>query len=121
MLGSVVTKLTMATEAPESTQVADITWTDTNAGMASHAIYRKVGTDGEPAKIATVPANVIGYTDPGPLEPGRTYCYVVRAVNAVGEAPRGPEDERCARAQGPPLPVTGVVVTIRQGPAMVRR
>jgi len=62
-----------------------MTWIDNSNNEDGFQIERKQGQAGTFSRIATVGANVSSYTDSG-LADGTTYCYKVRAFNAIGNA-----------------------------------
>ena len=76
------------------------TWTDTAADFDGFKIERKTGAAGTFALIATTGATTFVYVDAG-LPVGTTYCYRVRAFNAVGDSP--PTPEVCASVATPLL------------------
>jgi hypothetical protein len=79
----------------------DLTWQDNSTDEDSFDIQRKTGS-GSFATIATVDANVTGYSDTG-LTPDTTYTYRVRAVN--GSLTSGWSNENSATTLPPEPPV----------------
>lgn len=61
-----------------------LTWDDA-AGAATYTILRDDGLGGSYAEVATGLADNTPYVDTG-LDAGKTYNYIVRAVNAAGNA-----------------------------------
>jgi len=59
------------------------TWTEASTNVDGFQIERATGTTGTFSQIATT--NVTSYTDAN-LAAGTTYCYRVRAYNAVGDS-----------------------------------
>ena len=73
-----------------------VSWSDaTPDDHTGFKVERKTGTTGAFAQVATTGATVMAYVDTT-LTAGTTYCYRVRAYNAVGDSPYTPE--ACAAA-----------------------
>src|SRR5918996_6598545 len=70
-----------------------LTWNDNSTDEDGFYIERRVGTSGTYQQIAGVGRNVASYTDAN-LSNGTTYCYRVRAFNAVGNSAYS--NENCA-------------------------
>ena len=69
-------------------------WSDaTPDDHTGFKVERKTGTTGAFAQVATTGATVMSYIDTT-LTAGTTYCYRVRAYNAVGDSPYTPEAVR---------------------------
>jgi hypothetical protein len=65
----------------------ELTWSapdDRGSAITSYNVYRRTGSAGSFALLATVAGNVSSYTD-GTIDPSQTYFYRVTAVNARGE------------------------------------
>jgi hypothetical protein len=60
-------------------------WVDNAGGTANFVVERKTGTTGTYARIATTGLGVTTYTDLAVVA-GITYCYRVKASNALGES-----------------------------------
>jgi hypothetical protein len=60
-------------------------WVDNAGGTANFVVERKTGSTGTYARIATTGIGVITYTD-STVVAGITYCYRVKASNALGES-----------------------------------
>ena len=60
-------------------------WVDNAGGTANFVVERKTGTTGTYARIATTGLGVTTYTDSAVVA-GITYCYRVKASNALGES-----------------------------------
>lgn len=65
--------------------IVDLAWTDNSTNETGFKIERKTEAGGTYAQVATVGANVTGYTDTG-LSVYTTYYYRVRAYNAFGNS-----------------------------------
>src|SRR5262249_1389280 len=70
-----------------------LSWIDNSNNEDGFEIERKIGENGTFVQIAIRGANLNFYTDDN-LTPGTTYCYQVRAFNAVGKS--GHSNEACA-------------------------
>ena len=70
-------------------------WADNSANEKGFEIWRKTGTGGTYAQIATRQSNATSYVDTT-VTAGTTYCYQVRAYNDAGES--APSNEACATA-----------------------
>lgn len=67
---------------------ARLSWQDNSNNETLFNIERKAAACASPvvwAQIATVPANVVVYVDPGLVE-GAVYCYRVAASNTIGKS-----------------------------------
>ena len=60
-------------------------WVDNAGGTANFVVERKMGSTGTYARIATTGIGVTTYTDSAVVV-GITYCYRVKASNALGES-----------------------------------
>jgi len=60
-------------------------WVDNAGGTANFVVERKMGSTGTYARIATTGIGVTTYTDSAVVA-GITYCYRVKASNALGES-----------------------------------
>ena len=69
-----------------------LNWVDNSGGTASFIVERKVGTAGTYVRIATTGTGVTTYTDSAVVA-GTTYCYRVKASNALGDS--GYSNEAC--------------------------
>jgi hypothetical protein len=58
------------------------TWMDDSPNALGFSVERSSGPTGSFAQIATTPTGVMSYVDPSVVD-GTTYCYRVRAYNAV--------------------------------------
>ncbi|MDI6791402.1 MAG: DUF2341 domain-containing protein [bacterium] len=76
-----------------SSRQIDLSWADNSNNETGFKIERKTGAGGTFSQITTVGANVTSYSNTG-LDPNTTYCYRVRAYNAVGGS--GYSNENCA-------------------------
>jgi hypothetical protein len=76
-----------AERAAQPTRGAQLTldWVDNTGGTANFLVERKTGTTGTYARIATTGIGVTTYTDVAVVA-GITYCYRVKASNALGES-----------------------------------
>lgn len=64
---------------------AHLTWTDNSDNETEFMIMRmEVGTDADYKTLASVPFNSTQYHD-APLTPGKSYMYMVMAMNDGGE------------------------------------
>ena len=70
-----------------------LSWIDNSFNEDGFEIERKIGTNGEFVRIATVEANQSFYAD-ADIIPAATYCYRVRAFNRVGASQYS--NESCA-------------------------
>ncbi|MEI7729440.1 MAG: Ig-like domain-containing protein [Verrucomicrobiota bacterium] len=57
-----------------------LTWQDNASNETGFEVQRQAGAATNFLSIATLPPNAIQYTDPGPLLPGATWLYRVRAL-----------------------------------------
>jgi hypothetical protein len=90
-----------------SSSQIDLTWGDNSSGEFGFKLERKTGSNGSYDQIATVNANVTGYSDSG-LKEATTYYYRVRAYTASGNSGfSAPSDAATA-----PLAPTGLSVTV---------
>ncbi len=69
-----------------------LNWVDNAGGAATFIIERKTGTTGIYARIATTGPGITTYTDSAVVA-ATTYCYRVKASNALGES--GYSNEAC--------------------------
>jgi hypothetical protein len=60
-------------------------WVDNAGGTANFVVERKMGSTGPYARVATTGIGVTTYTDSAVVA-GITYCYRVKASNALGES-----------------------------------
>jgi len=76
-----------AERSAQPTRGAQLTldWVDNAGGTANFLVERKTGTTGTYARIATTGIGVTTYTDLAVVA-GITYCYRVKASNALGES-----------------------------------
>ena len=72
-----------------------LNWVDNSGGIANFIIERKTGTTGTYARIATTSPGITTYVD-STVAAGTTYCYRVKASNALGES--GYSNEACKTA-----------------------
>jgi hypothetical protein len=77
-----------------------LTWVDNSSGTAKFIIERRTGTTGTYARIATTAPGVTTYTDLA-VAAGTTYCYRVKASNALGESAYSNEACKSAGAARP--------------------
>lgn len=70
-------------------------WADNSSNEKGFEIWRKTGTNGTYAQIATSASNATSYVDTT-VTAGVTYCYQVRAYNDAGDS--APSNEACATA-----------------------
>ncbi len=70
-------------------------WVDNAGGTANFIVERKTGTTGIYAKIATTGPGITTYMDSAVVA-GTTYCYRVKAFNALGDS--GYSNEACKTA-----------------------
>jgi len=68
---------------------------DNAGGTANFIVERKTGTTGIYAKIATTGPGITTYMDSAVVA-GTTYCYRVKAFNALGDS--GYSNEACKTA-----------------------
>jgi hypothetical protein len=69
-----------------------LNWLDNSGGVANFIVERKTGTAGTYARIATTGTGITTHTDTAVVA-GTTYCYRVKASNALGES--GYSNEAC--------------------------
>jgi len=69
-----------------------LNWVDNSGGIANFIVERKTGTAGTYARIATTGTGTTTYIDTAVVA-GTTYCYRVKASNALGES--GYSNEAC--------------------------
>jgi hypothetical protein len=69
-----------------------LNWVDNAGGAANFIIERKMAATGTYARIATTAPGSTSYTDLAVVV-GTTYCYRVKAANALGES--GYSNEAC--------------------------
>jgi hypothetical protein len=69
-----------------STKMVDLSWTDTANDQTGFRVERKLGAAGAYAAVATLPATMFSFSDPGPFTAGSSYVYRVIATNAVGDS-----------------------------------
>ncbi len=67
-------------------------WVDNAGGTANFIVERKTGTTGTYARIATTGTGITTYADSAVVA-GTTYCYRVKASNALGDS--GYSNEAC--------------------------
>src|SRR5262245_54557656 len=79
--------------SPANAARLTLTWTDNSANESGFAIERRVSPTGSFSEIARVAVGQSTYTDTT-LAVGTSYCYRVRAFNAVGLSPY--TNEACA-------------------------
>jgi hypothetical protein len=70
--------------AAGTTQI-DLAWSDNSANETSFIVGRSTANGGPYTDVATLGANVVGYSDTG-LNAATTYFYVVRASNSGGSS-----------------------------------
>jgi len=70
-------------------------WVDNAGGTANFIVERKTGTAGTYARIATTGTGITTYIDAAVVA-GTTYCYRVKASNALGDS--GYSNEACKTA-----------------------
>ena len=70
-------------------------WVDHAGGTANFIVERKTGTTGTYTRIATTGTGITTYVDLAVVA-GTTYCYRVKASNALGES--GYSNEACKSA-----------------------
>jgi List-Bact-rpt repeat protein len=75
---------TCATDADAA--ILHLSWVDNSKNEDGFNIERKLATDTEYARLATVGTNVISYADMTPID-GKMYCYRVNAFNRAGTSP----------------------------------
>ena len=88
---------------------ANISWADKSDNEDSFRDERNSG--GMWGEIATVPADTTTFTDEGPLDVAKEYCYRVVAINVTG-ASVSPVVCDNTPAGDPPLPVAPSSVMI---------
>ena len=93
---------------PAAAQAAQLglSWTDNATDETGYLVERRPGASPTFSQIASLPANAAAYLDPV-LPAGSTFCYRVRAFNAIG--PSAYTNEACGTAGGAvtaPLSVT---------------
>jgi hypothetical protein len=87
-----------ATGAEKAAQLAaqlTLDWMDKTGGTANFIIERKTGATGTYARIATTSPGITTYVD-STVAAGTTYCYRVKASNALGDS--GYSNEACKTA-----------------------
>ncbi len=60
-------------------------WVDNSGGIAKFIVERKTGTAGTYVRIATTGTGITSHIDTT-IVAGTTYCYRVKASNALGES-----------------------------------
>jgi len=83
-----------------------LTWRDNSSNEDGFIIERRAEGDEKFGQIATRRANVTSYTD-SDVTAGTTYCYRVRAFNAVGSSPYSQEFCATPTEKGQPSRVRG--------------
>ena len=83
-------------------------WADNSSNEKGFEIWRKTGTGGTYAQIASQGSNATSFVDTT-VTAGVTYCYQVRAYNDAGES--APSNEACATAASATL----YAVTVTKG------
>ena len=83
-----------------------LTWRDNSSDENGFIIERRTKGDEKFVQIATQGANVTSYTD-SDVTAGTTYCYRVRAFNAVGSSPYSQEFCATPTEKGQPSRVLG--------------
>ena len=83
-----------------------LTWRDNSSDENGFIIERRTKGDEKFVQIATQGANVTSYTD-SDVTAGTTYCYRVRAFNAVGSSPYSQEFCATPTEKGQPSQVLG--------------
>ncbi len=96
MFGAILVASTLFAAGTEraAQRAAQLTlnWVDNSGGVANFIVERKTGTAGTYARIATTGTGTTTYTDSAVVA-GTTYCYRVKASNALGES--GYSNEAC--------------------------
>ena len=96
MFGAIVVASTLFAAGTEraALRAAQLTlnWVDNTGGTANFIIERKSGTTGTYARIATTGTGITTYVD-SEVVAGTTYCYRVKASNALGDS--GYSNEAC--------------------------
>jgi hypothetical protein len=87
-----------------------LNWADNSSDETGFRIERKIGT-GAYTQIATVAGNATSYVDTT-VTAGTTYCYQVRAYNAVGDS--APSNEACGTPTGS-TPTTYLLTVTKAG------
>ncbi|RYD19459.1 MAG: DUF642 domain-containing protein [Verrucomicrobiaceae bacterium] len=76
---------TLAATIASGTQV-NLSWTDTSGNESGFKIYRKTGTNGAWAHVATAPANATGTSVTGLSTANTFYQFAVSATNGSGDS-----------------------------------
>lgn len=93
---------------------ADLAWSTVPASeVDSYRIEKNSG--GMWSEVGTVPADVTSFTDLGPLEASKDYCYRIVAVNATGSA-ISPVTCDTTPEGDPPLPLAPTAPTVTFNP-----
>ena len=99
MFGALLIASTLFTAGTErATQRAaqlTLNWMDHSGGTANFIVERKTGTAGTYARIATTGTGATSHID-ATVVSGTTYCYRVKASNALGDS--GYSNEACKTA-----------------------
>lgn len=75
----------LAATIASGTQV-NLSWTDTSGNEGGFKIYRKTGTNGSWAHVATAPANATGHAVTGLSTANTFYQFAVSATNGSGDS-----------------------------------
>ena len=103
------TPLILVAAAISGSQI-NLTWSDASGNETGFYLERKLGVNGNYARIATLAANSTSYQDAG-LSDGSSYYYRVAAYNGVGTSPYSNE----AYALTPLAAPTNLVATAISG------
>ena len=98
MFGAILVASTLfvgGTQRAERTAQLTLDWVDNAGGTANFVIERKTGATGTYARIATTGPGITTYAD-STVTTGTTYCYRVKASNALGDS--GYSNEACKTA-----------------------
>ena len=84
--------ITGAEKAAQLAAQLTLNWVDNSGGVANFIVERKTGTAGAYVRIATTGTGITSHIDTTVVA-GTTYCYRVKASNALGES--GYSNEAC--------------------------
>lgn len=95
IFGAILLGSTVFTVGAASAAQLTLDWVDNAGGTANFNVERKTGTTGTYARIATTGTGITTYADSAVVV-GITYCYRVKASNAIGDS--GYSNDACGSA-----------------------
>jgi hypothetical protein len=82
-------------------------WEDTSGGLTGFILERRLTAEPAFTPVGDLPPGFTSYVDPA-ISDGMTYCYRVKAYDAIGESPYS--DEACGASM--PLPPSGYSIAV---------